>query len=105
MDYAERQRNPAKHLPSIAMVVVLHIALGYALVTGLVAEAAQHRTESRGSHFRTSHLAGPLFRQPLAKIKVSAGHRQIGQRSLPHAPHWRRLVCASLRYACIARMS
>jgi protein TonB len=35
MNYAERQRNPAKHLPSIAMVVVLHIAVGYALVTGL----------------------------------------------------------------------
>ena len=35
MNYAERERNPAKHLPSIAMVVVLHIAIGYALVTGL----------------------------------------------------------------------
>jgi protein TonB len=35
LDYAQRERNPAKHLPSIAMVVVLHIALGYALVSGL----------------------------------------------------------------------
>jgi protein TonB len=35
VDYAQRERNPAKHLPSIAMVVVLHIAIGYALVTGL----------------------------------------------------------------------
>ena len=35
MNYAERERNPAKHLPSITMVVVLHIAIGYALVTGL----------------------------------------------------------------------
>ena len=35
MDYAQRERNPAKHLPSIAMVVVLHLAIGYALVTGL----------------------------------------------------------------------
>ena len=35
MDYASSQRNPAKHLPSILMVVVLHIALGYALVSGL----------------------------------------------------------------------
>ena len=35
MDYASAQRNPAKHLPSILMVVALHIALGYALVTGL----------------------------------------------------------------------
>ena len=35
MDYAQRERNPAKHLPSILTVVVLHIAVGYALVTGL----------------------------------------------------------------------
>jgi protein TonB len=35
VNYAERERNPAKHLPSITMVVVLHIAIGYALVTGL----------------------------------------------------------------------
>jgi protein TonB len=35
VNYAERERNPVKHLPSIAMVVVLHIVVGYALVTGL----------------------------------------------------------------------
>src|SRR6185312_15295342 len=35
VNYAERERNPAKHLPSIAMVVLLHIIIGYALVTGL----------------------------------------------------------------------
>ena len=41
MDYAERERNPAKHLPSITMVVVLHIALGYALVTGLARKVVE----------------------------------------------------------------
>ena len=41
MDYAQRQRNPAKHLPSIAMVVVLHIALGYALVNGLARKVVE----------------------------------------------------------------
>jgi protein TonB len=35
VNYAERERNPVRHLPSIAMVVVLHIVVGYALVTGL----------------------------------------------------------------------
>ncbi len=35
MDYAQQQRSWGKHLPSIALVVLLHIALGYALVTGL----------------------------------------------------------------------
>lgn len=35
MDYAQRERNPARHLPSITMVVALHILLGWALVNGL----------------------------------------------------------------------
>lgn len=35
MNYAERERNPAKHLPSIALVVLLHVFLGYALLNGL----------------------------------------------------------------------
>ena len=35
MNYAERERNPVKHLPSIAMVVALHIVIGYALINGL----------------------------------------------------------------------
>ena len=35
MDYAQQQRSWGKHLPSIALVVLLHIVLGYALVTGL----------------------------------------------------------------------
>jgi protein TonB len=35
LDYAQSERNPAKHLPSITLVVVLHLALGYALVSGL----------------------------------------------------------------------
>jgi len=35
VNYAERERNPAKHLPSITMVVGLHLLLGWALVNGL----------------------------------------------------------------------
>jgi len=35
VNYAERERNPARHLPSISMVVGLHLLLGWALVTGL----------------------------------------------------------------------
>lgn len=40
MNYAERD-NPAKHLPSIAMVVVLHIVVGYALVNGLARKVVE----------------------------------------------------------------
>ncbi len=35
MDYASQQRDPSRHLVSIAFVVLFHIALIYALVTGL----------------------------------------------------------------------
>lgn len=35
MDYAQSQRSWGKHAPSIMLVVALHIAIGYALVTGL----------------------------------------------------------------------
>lgn len=35
MDYAQQQRNPGKHLTGLAVVVVLHLLLGWALVSGL----------------------------------------------------------------------
>ena len=41
MNYAERERNLARHLPSITMVVVLHIVLGWALVNGLARKVVE----------------------------------------------------------------
>jgi periplasmic protein TonB len=41
VDYAERERNPAKHLPSITLVVALHLLLGWALVTGLARKVVE----------------------------------------------------------------
>src|SRR5207244_11297519 len=41
VNYAERERNPARHLPSITMVVILHLLLGYALVTGLARKVVE----------------------------------------------------------------
>ncbi|MED5620312.1 energy transducer TonB [Ideonella sp. BN130291] len=35
MDFAEQQRKPGKHLVAFSIVVVLHILLGYAFVSGL----------------------------------------------------------------------
>lgn len=35
MDFARQQRNPARHLTGITVVVLLHVAVIYALVTGL----------------------------------------------------------------------
>ena len=35
MDYAQSQRNPGKHLTGITLVVIFHIFLGWALLTGL----------------------------------------------------------------------
>jgi len=40
-NYREMQRNPARHLPSIAMVALLHVAIGYALVTGLARKVVE----------------------------------------------------------------
>ena len=41
MDYAESQRSFGKHAPSIIMVALLHIAIGYALVTGLARKVVE----------------------------------------------------------------
>ena len=35
MDYADQQRSWGKHAPTILFVILLHIAVGYALVSGL----------------------------------------------------------------------
>jgi protein TonB len=35
VNYAERERSLARHLPSITIVAILHLLLGWALVTGL----------------------------------------------------------------------
>jgi protein TonB len=40
-DYRETQRSPGKHLPSIAMVGLLHVIVGYALVTGLARKVVE----------------------------------------------------------------
>lgn len=39
MDYAQQQRNPAKHLVGIGIVIVLHVILVWGLVSGLAQTA------------------------------------------------------------------
>jgi protein TonB len=41
VDYAQRERSLANHLPSITLVAVLHLLLGYALVTGLARKVVE----------------------------------------------------------------
>ena len=41
MDYASDQRSFGKHAPSIMLVVALHLAIGYALVTGLARKVVE----------------------------------------------------------------
>jgi protein TonB len=41
LDFAEQQRNPVKHLFSMTVVVVLHIIVVYALVTGLARKVVE----------------------------------------------------------------
>lgn len=50
MDYAEAQRNPGRHPIGIGIVIVLHVLLGYALVSGLarrVVEVAMKPVETK----------------------------------------------------------
>lgn len=41
MDYAQEQRNPTKHMVGIAVVILLHIALVYALINGLATKVLE----------------------------------------------------------------
>jgi protein TonB len=41
MDFARQQRNPARHLFGIGTVVLLHIAIGYGLVSGLARKVVE----------------------------------------------------------------
>lgn len=41
MDYAQQQRNPAKHLAGIAFVVVFHVLLVYGLMNGLARKVVE----------------------------------------------------------------
>ncbi len=41
MNYAEQQRNPGKHLAGMSIVVLLHIALGWALMNGLARKVVE----------------------------------------------------------------
>ena len=39
--YRETQSSPAKHMPSIVLVGLMHVAVGYALVTGLARKVVE----------------------------------------------------------------
>lgn len=41
MSYAQQQRNPTKHLVSIGLVILLHLLIVWALVTGLARKVVQ----------------------------------------------------------------
>ena len=41
MDYAQEQRSFGRHAPSILLVMALHLAVGYALVTGLARKVVE----------------------------------------------------------------
>ena len=41
MDFAQQQRNPGRHLTSIGIVVLMHLLLGYALVSGLARKVVE----------------------------------------------------------------
>jgi periplasmic protein TonB len=44
MDYAQQQRSPTKHLTGFVVVVLLHVLMGYALVSGLARQVVEKIT-------------------------------------------------------------
>jgi periplasmic protein TonB len=50
LDFAQQQRNPSRHLLGFTIVVIMHVIVGYALVTGLarkVVEAIKQPIETK----------------------------------------------------------
>jgi len=50
LDFAQQQRNPSRHLLGFTIVVIMHVIIGYALVTGLarkVVEAIKQPIETK----------------------------------------------------------
>jgi protein TonB len=50
LDFARQQRNPSRHLLGFTIVVIMHVIVGYALVTGLarkVVEAIKQPIETK----------------------------------------------------------
>jgi prepilin-type processing-associated H-X9-DG protein len=41
VDFAQQQRNPSRHFTAIGIVVVMHLLLGYALVSGLARKVVE----------------------------------------------------------------
>jgi protein TonB len=41
VDYADQQRSWGKHAPSILVVIVMHILIGWALVSGLARKVVE----------------------------------------------------------------
>lgn len=56
MDFAQQQRNPAQHLVGIAFVILMHVGVVYALVTGL-------------AHKVVEVVRGPLETKFIADLK------------------------------------
>ena len=41
MDFAQHQRNPARHLVGVGGVILLHVVIIYALITGLARKVVE----------------------------------------------------------------
>ena len=67
MDYASSQRSFGKHAPSILMVLALHLAIGYALVTGLAIVAGYGLL---GATWLTMKTEGPVADRARKQAKV-----------------------------------
>ena len=69
MDYARQQRDPARHLIGIAFVVLMHVLLIWAMMTGLARKAVEVDQEAAdGDDHRGDQAPPPPPPPPPKKI-------------------------------------
>ena len=99
MDYARQQRDPTRHMIGIAFVVLMHVLVIWALVTGLARKAcrgdqeAAHRDDHRGDQAAAAAAAAAAAEEDRRAaegagagrdLRAAAGHS--GRRSHRPAP-------------------
>ena len=76
MDYARQQRDPARHLIGITFVVLLHLLIIYAMVTGLARKAVEVIKKPLSATIIEEIKAPPPPPPPPKKIESSSRRRR-----------------------------
>jgi len=86
MDYARQQRDPARHLIGITFVVLLHLLLIYAMVTGLARKAVEVIKKPLSATIIEEIKAPPPPPPPPKKIEQAPPKQQAPQETYVPPP-------------------